>query len=611
MATGPVLMKKLRQRMKIVMWVVAIAFIGLMVFNWGRDISGERSRRRRRNEVGRVNDEPITLRELEDAYRNALGQFQRSRQPITDEIEENIRQSAWGNLVQSKLLMARASAFAVDKVGALELYENIRRNPPDFLRQQEAFQTDGRFDYAKFETALKDPRQPWEQIEAIVQANLPFQKLQQVIQLMTFISPTEVREAYERMSDSVKVQYAKLGPWGLSGFSPDTSAETLKAYYERNKETYKREVEQAVLEYILIPLEANSRDSAIAERTIREVYEELKKGEDFAYLARAYSEDYRTVSQGGDMGFFPEIVLEGKFATAFSSLKPGEFSEPFIEGNGWHIVKLIETEGSGDSLFLHGARIFVQIMPRETTRDSVRSLAEKIWNMADSVGLGPALDSLGLSNFELQTTRPFDRFGAIDGVGGHSELAAFAFSADTTALFRLIPAVDGIYIYQFKKRIPAGYPALEEIQEIVEGDMIIDQKREFMQNRIKDIYRTWQEEGAVFAELKKRYNLQLGTTILFTRESYLNEPTPDAIFKAYAFRLKEEGEISPPFVDDIGDGYILRLVKRIPPDWQAFSEHEQEIMGRIYQEKREKLYNKWFEVLVKRASIEDFRSSYY
>jgi len=597
------------------MWVVAIAFVGLMVFNWGRDISGESARKGKKNEVGRVNKQSITLREYQNAYRNALRRYSSSGQTITNAIEENIRQSAFLNLVQTKLLMNKAEAYNVDEVSALELYQNIRRNPPEFLRNAEAFQTNGKFDYSKFQAALRDPNQPWEQIEAMVKADLPFQKLRQVVQLMAYVSPAEVRQAYQRKADSVKVEYAKLGPWALVDFTADTSEQALKEYYEQNKDRYKRDEKKAVLDYIQLPVPITSRDSALARETIYNIYEDLKEGEDFSYLAKAYSEDYRTARQGGDMGFFPENMLEGKFDSVFASLDTSEFSEPFIEGYGWHIVKLIETQGEKDSLLLHGAHIMVQIQAEQTTRDSVRSLAEKIWNWADSLGLKKAVEKTGRDDIKLLTTAPFARNGYIDGVGKHPELNAFAFSQDTTSrLFRVIPTTEALYIYQFKKILPAGYPPLEEISEKVEGDMILDQKKEYMEKLLDSIYTQWTKKDAPFSKLASqyRYRFEIDTTIYFTRDSYLNEPSADPIFKAYAFKLKEKGEVSPPFVDDIGDGYILRLIDRKLPDWENFtSQQKEQLRAQLYQEKRQQIYNKWFEHLLSNSTIQDFRGNYY
>ena len=609
MAKSPVIMKKLRQKMKVIMWIVAVAFIGLMVFTWGAGITGKHSNKGS-TEAGMVNKERISHKELNDAYRNGLSQYQRSGQPITDETEESIRQSTWNNLVQSKLLMKRAEALSVDKVGADELYANIRRNPPDFIKNAQALQTDGKFDYSKFEAALRDPNQPWDQIENMVRSNLPFQKLQQIVQLMTFLPPTELRNVYESIAESVKVQYVRLGPWGLANFTPDTSGKTLATYYEQNKDKYKYTKAKAIMDYILIPLVSTSRDSSIAKKTIYDIYKELKGGEDFGYLARAYSEDYRTASHDGDMGFFAANQLEGKLDTIFSNLKPEEFSEPFMLGQGWHIVKLIEKQGQGDSLLYHGANIFIQIMPRETTRDSVRALAEKIWAVADSTGLKTAISKLGLTNLKVKTTSPFGERDVIDGIGGHSELASFAFSAPDTgkAIFRIIPTADGSYIYELKKRLPAGYPPLKTIRENVLSDMVQEQKREFIREKIENIYKDWQEKKISLKALAQKYNMQIDTTIYFTRNTHLNEPTPDVIFKAYAFRLKKTGEVSSPFVDDIGDGYILKLIKRIPPDWKAFPDFEKQVLGQIYQSKKGEIYNKWFEALMDKAIIKDYRN---
>lgn len=103
---------------------------------------------------------------------------------------------------------------------------------------------------------------------------------------------------------------------------------------------------QLVTEYrarhILIrPTEVVS--AAQAETTIRELRARIVAGEDFAKLAKEFSNDVNTANLGGDMGWFPKDGYGSRVAEALVATKVGEMSEPFQSDAGWHIIEPLET----------------------------------------------------------------------------------------------------------------------------------------------------------------------------------------------------------------------------------------------------------------------------
>lgn len=75
-----------------------------------------------------------------------------------------------------------------------------------------------------------------------------------------------------------------------------------------------------------------------------EVLARLQVGEDFAFLAREYSEDVSSREVGGDMGFFPKGVMPPEVENAAFSMEVGETSEIIQSQFGFHIVQVLERE---------------------------------------------------------------------------------------------------------------------------------------------------------------------------------------------------------------------------------------------------------------------------
>ncbi|WP_449230498.1 peptidylprolyl isomerase [Azospirillum doebereinerae] len=79
------------------------------------------------------------------------------------------------------------------------------------------------------------------------------------------------------------------------------------------------------------------------EDEAKAIIAQLKKGGDFAKLAKEKSKDAAAAAQGGDLGYFTKDAMVEPFANAAFAMKPGEVSkEPVKTQFGYHIIKVEE-----------------------------------------------------------------------------------------------------------------------------------------------------------------------------------------------------------------------------------------------------------------------------
>ncbi len=71
----------------------------------------------------------------------------------------------------------------------------------------------------------------------------------------------------------------------------------------------------------------------------------VKAGEDFATLAKLYSQDPGSATEGGELGFVDRTTLVKEFAAMAFKLKAGEMSPVFETEFGFHILQVIERRG--------------------------------------------------------------------------------------------------------------------------------------------------------------------------------------------------------------------------------------------------------------------------
>lgn len=125
----------------------------------------------------------------------------------------------------------------------------------------------------------------------------------------------------------------------------DVEAEARKIY----KETRDRIENSGGLvrcAHILLALKQKATDSeqtAIANRA-DSIYNVLKKGGNFAELAKKYSDDPGSAARGGELPLITKGQTVQSFETALFSMKPGEISHPVLSPFGYHIIKYIEKE---------------------------------------------------------------------------------------------------------------------------------------------------------------------------------------------------------------------------------------------------------------------------
>lgn len=126
--------------------------------------------------------------------------------------------------------------------------------------------------------------------------------------------------------------------------NPVTQAEIDKYYNEHKSEYTNAQVKAS---HIIIKTQNDdgtemSQDKVdSAKKQIDEIYAKIKAGEDFAKLAKQYSQD-ASKDAGGDLGFFSKGQMVKEFEEVAFSMKVGEVSEPFKTKYGYHVVKLTD-----------------------------------------------------------------------------------------------------------------------------------------------------------------------------------------------------------------------------------------------------------------------------
>lgn len=357
-------------------WGVKIAFgIIILVFVfWGVGSFSSGSS----NIALTVNKTPITLQEFQSQYESIE---RRIRDQMPGLEADQLKSLQLGRRVVQQLVMKTLLANEAERAGIVVTPQELRQ----VVEAIPAFHnTEGKFDPETYKRLLQVQRETPGHFEAQLRDELLADKLRHEVTAGAFISEKEVKELYfyngeERIleyaffpikdfldkvkvtEDEIKkwyedhqsnfrvpaqadVQYLKVGAKTLAA-SQKIDEESIKAEYEKNSARYTTP-ERVKARHILLTLAENAPQEEVnkVKGEIDALAQRLKKGEDFAVLAKEYSKDTGSAPQGGELGWFFKEQMVAPFADAAFALKPKEISKPVRTQFGYHLIQVEEHE---------------------------------------------------------------------------------------------------------------------------------------------------------------------------------------------------------------------------------------------------------------------------
>ena len=385
-----------------------------------------------------VGDQEITEA---DIVRTVEQQKANLRRQFGEQYDENLfnekflRQSALEQLIEQKVALVQADKLGL-RAASSAIDETIVTIP--------AFQQDGRFDKEQFQNVLRmnglspltfraslaDDIKTNQARAAFVLSSVetPFavqisEALNNELRTFSFyevnakdleasieLSDDDIQLAYEANKDrykteeQVRIQYVQLKRADIAA-KQDVSEEELQAAYldYQSRELAK---EQRSSSHILI--EANDdRNDADALALAQEIKSRLDKGEDFAALAKEYSDDIGTKNAGGNLGLNTKGSFVPEFEDVLYALQPQQISSPVKSEFGYHIIRL-------DSIVTPAVKTLAEMkteLSREVREGKAEAMyAEQMQELSNiSFSAESIADVASALNLELQSTDFFSR----------------------------------------------------------------------------------------------------------------------------------------------------------------------------------------------------------
>jgi len=597
-------MKAMRSQMKLILWIVVVAFVvGFGYVLMGTGGGGRSQSKLARGIVGEVNGQAVSssmfreqLQRNMEAYRQRTG----GGEP-DDAVARQIEQETWQSLVSEIILNQQYRKLGI-QVSDEEVVGIIRHNPPAELQHHPDLMTNGAFDLQKYQSILGHPQNlGWlREYEGEIRRQLPLQKLRLQIMAGIRVTDQEVRQAFADRQEKAWVSFLTVDPSAFYDPQAKVAPEDIAAYYQEHQKDF-HAPERAKVTYVLFPKEATPRDLQALEERIRDIYQEASApGSSFDTLAMNYSEDPGSAAKGGDLGWFGRGQMVPSFDSATFALRPGQMSRPFRSDYGWHIVRVDSARTEEGKPLVKARHILLQLKPSEETLADLRTKAEAFRELAKSDGFEAAAKAQGLN---AVPTSFFSRGYYVPGLGAAPEVVNFAFEEGVGSLS---PVLDNRQFYLVAKSIERRKEGIQPLADVERNiSMILLRERAMAQakKRAEELRSLVDQKGGLEGAAKAA-GIPVDTAS-FTREDFVPKAGTKNEFVAEAFVLPL-GAVSRPVATDQGV-YIMRVDRRQPPDQALFAQMAPKLHDELMQKKQTESIQRWFETVQREAKVRDYR----
>jgi peptidyl-prolyl cis-trans isomerase C len=279
--------------------------------------------------VARINGSAIDRGEFERAVKTVEGQ---AGGPVPPDRRDAIYRQLLDQLVALKLLSQEAVALKID-VPETDIDARVNQIKSQFPNEQ-AFTT------------------------ALAERQLTVDRLR-----------NEIRQQMQAM----KLVETQIGP------TVTVTDADVSDFYTKNPDKF-QEPEAVHVAHILIrtPENADAAAKQKAKAEATSVLAQLRKGGDFAALAKQHSQDPGSAANGGDLSFVPRGQTVPAFEQAAFALKPGQLSGVVESPFGFHIIKMI-AHRDGRTVPLQEVKAQVeQFLKQEKMQERTAAYVEKL-----------------------------------------------------------------------------------------------------------------------------------------------------------------------------------------------------------------------------------------
>ncbi|MCL7488016.1 MAG: SurA N-terminal domain-containing protein [Desulfobulbaceae bacterium] len=586
----------------------------------------------KRNALATVNGEEIPYEDYQRTYDTAIDnlriQFGGSiPQGLLDGL--GMKQQVINQLVQAEIL----------RQGGRDMGINVsRRETQDEIRSMEVFQQNGRFDLDRYKQILSQNRMTPATFEAGLQNDLLTRRVTEAIEKFAILPESAIQSRYDFANEQIRLAYAafrsadfadqvvveedSLAAWfdqqknnyltepqirlrylyfayndDLEQVTP--GEEELRARYEANLEKYTTP-EQRHARHILFKVdESDDAQTRIDKKNkAEEVLEKARAGQDFAELAKQYSEG-PTGPSGGDLGFFNRGAMVKQFDDVVFQMEPGEISEIVETVFGYHIIQLEAIRPKVTREFEDVQDSIAAEMQKEVVKGVTMDRARQAYE--DIIRSGNLDRYAESANNEVMETDYFAKDSPPGPPVSDPRFLDIAFKLKKGELSSIVPTDSGYAIIFIDDIAPPEVPELEAVREEVVADYIAARSIELAGEAAEAALEEASANGALAAENLGGAVLQQSPSIKRTDPADAGDLPAQVVQKGFELTLQQPFPEQPLHQGETF--YVFQLLEKGQGDESLDETRRQVLAEQLTQSAQNRLLTDWLAWRQSKADI--------
>ena len=271
-------------------------------------------------------------------------------------------------------------------------------------------------------------------------------------ELKTFFQQNAARYR-TAIPETRKVQYVAFALNQVPGGVPQISGADVQQYYNEHHQQFQVPEEVRVRHILIkVPSNANAQTVAAAKAKAEDILKQIKAGGNFAELAKKYSDDPGSKTQGGELGFIQHGATVPAFDQAAFSLQPGQLSQVIRTQFGFHILQVEEKQPAHLKSVDEVHDLILANLTQQAQAKAAQEYAAKLQAQAQQVGLQKMAEQ---NHLQVVTTDPLQQSGVVSGLADGSQLLKGAFATKPGAAPQSASTGEGYAIYTVLNVVPA------------------------------------------------------------------------------------------------------------------------------------------------------------
>jgi peptidyl-prolyl cis-trans isomerase SurA len=247
--------------------------------------------------IARVDNQILLLSEVE------LG-FLQAKQQNTGLLSAELKCKVFEQLLINKMMLAKA------EIDSVTVEDNLVE---DQLNRRMAYMIQAIGSKEKLEDYYKKSIDQFKaELKKEVKEQMLIQKIQESISKNVKVTPSEVKRFFNEIPRD-----------SLPFFSTEVEVGQIVRFSQVSR-----------------------KNKQAARQKLEDLKTRIQSGEDFSFLAKAYSQDPGSAKEGGNLGFWAKGAMVPEYESAALKLEPMALSEVVESAFGYHLIQLLEKKGN-------------------------------------------------------------------------------------------------------------------------------------------------------------------------------------------------------------------------------------------------------------------------